>query len=244
IANMIVLGFTRPPRLLLEACGVMKPEARWSALTAQLGASPNTFFVEVGANDGFAFDPIYESVVKYGWRGLLIEPLPDLFAQLRATYEGREGMRFENVAIADYTGQKTMMRVDPEAVELGRVPYWAKGIGSFFHDINALGGQRISEAEFQTIRPHVISETVRCDTLENVLRKHDIHKIDLLQIDVEGYDYHILKQVDFSRLRPLVIRMEWYSLPPAEKQMSLALLKQWGYRTSQLEFDLIAWHSA
>jgi FkbM family methyltransferase len=244
IANMIVLGFTRPPRLLLEACGVMKPEARWSALTAQLGASPNTFFVEVGANDGFAFDPIYESVVKYGWRGLLIEPLPDLFAQLRATYEGREGMRFENVAIADYTGQKTMMRVDPEAVELGRVPYWAKGIGSFFHDINALGGQRISEAEFQTIRPHVISETVRCDTLENVLRKHDIHKIDLLQIDVEGYDYHILKQVDFSRLRPLVIRMEWYNLPQDEKQMSLALLKQWGYRTSQLEFDLIAWHSA
>ena len=244
IANMIALGFTRPPRLLLEACGIMKPEARWSALLAELGTSPNVFFVEVGANDGFAFDPLYESVVKHGWSGLLIEPLPDLFAQLRETYEGREGMVFENVAIAEHAGRKTMIRVDPEAVELGRVPYWAKGIGSFFHDRNALGGQRISEEEFATIRPHIISETVRCDTLENLFRKHNIHKVDLLQIDVEGYDYQVLKQVDFSRLRPRVIRMEWYNLPQHEKQMSLDLLKKWGYRTSQLEFDLIAWHSA
>lgn len=243
IANMVALGLTRPPRLLLEACGIMKPKARWSALLAELGASPNVFFVEVGANDGFAFDPLYESVVKHGWRGLLIEPLPDLFAQLRETYEGREGMVFENVAIAEYTGQKTMIRVDPEAVELGRVPYWAKGIGSFFHDRNALGGQRISEAEFATIRPHIISETVRCDTLENLFRKHSIHKVDLLQIDVEGYDYQVLKQVDFSRLRPRVIRMEWYNLPPDEKQMSLDLLKRWGYRTSLLDFDLIAWQA-
>ncbi|MCS6316685.1 MAG: FkbM family methyltransferase [Nitrospira sp.] len=243
IANMIALGFTRPPRLLLEACGIMKPEARWSALLAQLAASPNVFFVEVGANDGFAFDPIHESVVKHGWHGLLIEPLPDLFAQLRETYDGREGMLFENVAVADYTGQKTMIRVDPEAVELGRVPYWAKGIGSFYHDRNALGGQRISDAEFATIRPHIISETVRCDTLENLFQKHRIHKVDLLQIDVEGYDYLVLKQFDFSRFRPRVIRMEWDNLPQDEKQMTVALLKQWGYRTSPLDFDLIAWHS-
>ncbi|MDP9133078.1 MAG: FkbM family methyltransferase, partial [Nitrospirota bacterium] len=217
---------------------------RWSALLAQLAKSPDVFFMEVGANDGLAFDPLYESVIKHGWRGLLIEPLPDLFGQLRHTYEGRDGMIFENVAIAEETGTKTMIRVDPEAVELGRVPYWTKGIGSFFQDRNALGGRRISEEEFAKIRPHIISEPIRCDTLPNVFRKHCIAKVDLLQIDVEGYDYYVLKQFDFSTLRPLVVRMEWYNLPPDEKQMTLDLFKKWGYRTSQLEFDLIAWRTS
>ena len=241
IANTVALIFTRPVRLVLQASGVIKPEARWSVLLAELARSPEVFFVEVGANDGFAFDPLYESVVKYGWRGLLIEPLPDLFAQLRQTYEGREGIIFENVAIAESSGTKAMIRVDPEAVELGRVPYWAKGIASFFHDRNALGGQRISEEDFAKIRPHIISETIRCDTLANVFGKHFVTKVDLLLIDVEGYDYHVLKQFDFSRLRPRVIRMEWYNLPQDEKQMSLDLLKTWGYRTALLESDLIAW---
>jgi FkbM family methyltransferase len=244
IANTVVLGFTRPARLTLQACGFMKPEARWSALLDELGRSSEVFFVEVGANDGFAFDPLYETVVKYGWRGLLIEPLPDLFAQLRRTYEGREGMIFENVAVADCTGTKEMIRVDPEAVELGRVPYWAKGIASFFHDRNALGGQRISKDDFEKISPHIISESIRCDTLAHLFQKHSITKVDLLQIDVEGYDYHVLKQFDFSRLRPLAIRMEWYNLPQDEKRMSLDLLKQWGYRTGQLESDLIAWRAS
>lgn len=136
-----------------------------------------------------------------------------------------------------------MIRVDPEVVELGGVPYWAKGIASFFHDRNALGGQRISEEGFEKIRPHIITEPIQCDTLANLFQKHHVTKVDLLQIDVEGYDYHVLKQVDFSRLRPLVIRMEWYNQPQDEKQMSRDLLKKWGYRTSQLEFDLIAWRA-
>jgi FkbM family methyltransferase len=240
-ANGLALLATRPARALMHACGVMKPEDRWALLMDKLALSPDVFFLEIGAMDGIAFDPLYDAVLKYGWHGLLVEPLPDLFAQLSRTYAGRKGIILENVAIADTAGSMTMTRVKPDAVARGLVPSWAKGMSSLFEDRNGLAGHRISGEDFEKIRPHIMRETVRCDTLDNVLRKHDIAKIDILQIDVEGYDYHVLKQVDFSRFRPTVIRMEWCNLPQNEKQSSRDLLRRWGYRMAEAEFDLIAW---
>ena len=239
--NVWPLLLTRPFRLLLKACGIMKPGERWATLLAELGTASDVFFVEIGAMDGMAYDSLYDSIIKHKWQGLLIEPLPDLFAELCETYRGRGGIIFENVAIAEYCGETTMIRIEPSALDLGLVPPWAKGIASFFHDRNALGGQRISEKDFQQIRPHIIHERVQCDTLANILAKHAITKIDVLQIDVEGYDYHVLNQIDFSRFRPRVIRMEWCNLPPEEKQKTKAILSRWEYGTAELEFDLIAW---
>jgi len=48
------------------------------ALLAQLAKSFDVSLSEIGANDGFAFGSLYESVVKQGGQGLLVEPLPDL----------------------------------------------------------------------------------------------------------------------------------------------------------------------
>jgi hypothetical protein len=69
--------------------------------------------------DGIQHDPLYDPIQKYGWRGLLIEPLSDLFAELQDTYRGKEGIHMENVAIADEPGTKTLFRVDPKAVRTG-----------------------------------------------------------------------------------------------------------------------------
>ena len=44
---------------------------------------PNFFFVQVGANDGVNHDPIFHHVRKYNWKGLLIEPIPDIFEKLK-----------------------------------------------------------------------------------------------------------------------------------------------------------------
>jgi FkbM family methyltransferase len=239
--NGLTLLATRPARALMKACGIMKPEDRWTLLLGELARSSDVFFVEIGAMDGIAFDPLYHAVRKHRWRGLLVEPLPDLFAQLSRTYAGRDGIILENVAIGESPGSMTMMRVRPEAVTQGLVPSWARGMSSVFEDRNGLAGHRISGEDFDKIRPHIVRETVRCDTLDNLLRKHSIAKIDVLQIDVEGYDYHVLKQLDFSRFRPTVIRMEWCNLPHEEKQSSRDLLRQWGYRMAEAEFDLIAW---
>ena len=98
-----------------------------------------------------------------------------------------------------------MFRVDAAAVELGRVPYWAKGIASFLHDRNALGGSAIPKKTLprsdRILLPNVSSVT----RLRTLFQKHRIAKVDFLQIDVEGYNYHVLKQFDFSRAAILKI---------------------------------------
>ena len=214
----------------------------WPSLLNRLNATTSdVFFVEIGAMDGVSFDPLYQHVVTNRWRGLLVEPLHDMFDQLKNAYQNQKGIIFENVAIADAPGTKKMYRVSLESVEKGLVPYWAKGISSFFEDRNEIGGMGVSSEVFNRIQPHVVTESVRCETLNNVLLKHNIRKIDVLQIDVEGYDYNVLKQLDFRRFSPRIIRMEWSVLSSDERQKTLELLTTHKYRTLTLADDIIAW---
>jgi FkbM family methyltransferase len=228
--------------LLRNALPRTEDNELWPGLLHKLNATTSDiFFVEIGAMDGVSFDPLYEYVVANHWRGLLVEPLHDMFDQLRKAYQNQKGLIFENVAIAEAPGTKKIYRVSLDSVEQGLVPYWAKGISSFFDDRNEIGGMGVSNELFKTIQSHVTSEIVRCETLHNLLYKHDIRKIDVLQIDVEGYDYEILKQLDFGRFRPRIIRMEWSVLTRDERQQTLELFKVHGYRTRILSEDIIAW---
>jgi FkbM family methyltransferase len=219
-------------------------EELWTKLLARLCmANSDVFFVEVGANDGVSFDPIHAHVVRHRWRGLLVEPLPDFFRQLTETYRSCVGLILENVAIADHPGYRDMYRVSPNGLSNGTLPTWAKGIASFFNDRNALGGCRISPAVFEKIRPYVTIQQVPCDTLNNVLSRHNITKIDVFQVDVEGYDYHVLKQLDLSRFQPSIVRIEWFNLPDDEKRLALDLLRSHGYQIRLSKTDLIAWRN-
>mmetsp|Transcript_79962 Transcript_79962/g.213973 ORF Transcript_79962/g.213973 Transcript_79962/m.213973 type:complete len:161 (-) Transcript_79962:841-1323(-) len=60
-----------------------------------------TFFVEIGANDGKFADPLFEKVNAWKWRGLLVEPLEDVFRLLKQNYAHLPGLSFENSAIAE-----------------------------------------------------------------------------------------------------------------------------------------------
>ena len=59
----------------------------------------DVFFVEIGANDGIDFDPIYQAVIKKKWSGVYIEPQKSVFLKLQSNFQGRENIFFENIAI-------------------------------------------------------------------------------------------------------------------------------------------------
>ena len=206
---------------------------------------PDVFCVGVGAMDGVSQDHLHGFLTRSGWRALLVEPLPDLFEELAETYRGYGGIILENVAIADEPGERAMYRVNPDAVANGAVPPWAKGISTFYRDRNPIGGKRVLPADWERIRPHVIEQTVRSDTLPNLLAKHSIDRIDVFQVDTEGHDYHVLKQLAFRNYRPRQIRIEWFNLPAPDKLRALILLRRNGYRTSLVRehgaLDLVAW---
>ena len=67
------------------------------------GATP--FFVVIGAMDGISFDEFHQYVGRFGWPGLLVEPIPAQFERLLANYEGIPGVqhrRFDNCAVAEH----------------------------------------------------------------------------------------------------------------------------------------------
>src|SRR5688500_13005578 len=43
---------------------------------------PDAFFVQIGANDATHNDPLNRAIRRADWRGLLVEPVPYVFARL------------------------------------------------------------------------------------------------------------------------------------------------------------------
>ena len=45
------------------------------------------YFVQIGANDGYSFDPINHLIKKYNLKGVCIEPIQEYFQELKNTYK-------------------------------------------------------------------------------------------------------------------------------------------------------------
>ena len=68
-----------------------------------------------------------------------------------------------------------------------------------------------------------------CKSLTEVANEYSFFDVDLLQIDTEGFDCEILKSIDFSQLKPLVIKFEWMNLTDSDKDTAVQLLSAQGY---------------
>lgn len=190
------------------------------------------FVVQVGAMDGKTFDPLHEFINRFGWGGLMIEPVREHFEKLKETYKENHGIVFSNVAVAGHRGTVELFRVPSEHVMEGRVPRWGLGAASLYADRNALS--------FPEVRPFVVSEEVPCMTLPEILREHKVARMDVLQIDAEGFDYQVLRQLDFSIYRPRVINMEIVNIPKSERTACKRLLDSHGYTYVKAGYDLLA----
>jgi FkbM family methyltransferase len=218
------------------------PQATYYQSTLDLLAQfvPDPFFLEIGAMDGVSFDPLYAAARKFGWRGILIEPLQDLFEKLKDNYQNDSRLVFENVAISDTYETRTIYRVPYAVVKAGQVADWAAGIASFYLNRNAIGGLGTFPQDYDRIRPFIVQEAVQCVPLQALLDRHSVERIDLVQIDTEGHDYHILKQIDLKRYKPYVVRFEARNLPSEERDAALGKLVEHGYDCYWDADDVIA----
>ena len=82
---------------------------------------------------------------------------------------------------------------------------------------------------------HIIVDSITWDKL---LIDNNIDKIDLLLLDCEGYEFNILKQINFSEIKPLVIRYEYYWIPDKEKCDSYLISND--YKIELCEYDHIS----
>jgi FkbM family methyltransferase len=197
-------------------------------------------FIEIGANDGVQSDHLRPFIVSLPWRGVMVEPLPWVCARLRDNYRGREGVTFENAAIADADGRVPFYYVAPAEHRSQDDPIWSM-IGSLSRDEVERAISRIRnvfrDAPFVGIESRIERTEVQSLTFESLCRKHAIRELDLLLIDAEGYDYEIIKSIDFERHRPRLLIYENNHLSAAELDQSRAYLEGLGYETLDEAID-------
>ena len=189
------------------------------------------FFVQVGANDGIHDDPLRPYVLEENWRGILIEPQQLAFERLAANYAGAEGLTLVNAAISEQAGSRPLYLLRDEDGALDPIG----GSSSFLREpleavITKLG-----------IRATIDSVEVRCTTFTDLLA--DVAYLDLLQIDVEGFDLEILRLFDFDRLSPPIVHFEHRHLSPDEIDEAYLLLAERGYGMVREENDTTAYMS-
>lgn len=200
-----------------EKYGFLAAADRDSLLTYVSRVFAPVFFLQIGAMDGLLDDPIRRHVMANQWHGILVEPLPDMMDRLRAHYSGQAGLSFENVAITEQEEVRCIGRVPVEAIRKAGLPDWMRGKSSFRAELLSEAGS------------HVVQETVRCITLAQLIAKYTPRKIDVLQIDTEGYDFKVLRQFDFERYRPAIVNFEFCHLDAEEQAEAEALLMAQGY---------------
>ena len=66
--------------------------------------------------------------------------------------------------------------------------------------------------------------------LNEILDKYGIEYPHYLQIDTEGYDYEVVKELDLADRPPWAILVEHLHLSLSDKEGMLALLRANGYR--------------
>jgi FkbM family methyltransferase len=193
----------------------------------------NVFALQVGANDGVSHDPIHHYMKNYGWHGLLLEPLPDIFERLQRNYQSRDGVILCNAALADRDGAMTFYRINPGP----EVPEFCQFLGSFSRE-TILWHKHL----FPAIESHIVEQQVEALSFSSLVERHGISKIDVILIDTEGYDFEILKQIDFQRFRPSLVIYERVHLSDDAKKASVELLEKAGYdvHTSVMSFIAVS----
>lgn len=186
------------------------------------------FFVQFGAYDGESFDPIFAQVKASGARGLLVEPQKRAYQQLVRNYGDDGRFTFVNAAISATSGRQILYRVDDEMVR--RWPNFGACARFDRDSLAAFMKQHFKRMGIDDDPlSHIEAEEVEVVTTNELLERHAIRDIDLLVIDTEGYDYEILKMMDFSRWRPTLVVFENRILSLDEQEDAGRLLASHGY---------------
>ncbi len=139
-------------------------------------------FIEVGANDPRRFSQTWH-LEQLGWRGLLIEPIPELCDLLRAE---RPSSTVVQAACSA-----------PEKVGTAQ-----------FHVAKAHGQSTLAPGEANVGVEFDRTVDVAVRTLDDIIDDAGITELDFISIDVEGVQLDVLRGFDIPRHQPKLLLIE------------------------------------
>jgi FkbM family methyltransferase len=191
---------------------------------------PNATFVQIGAFDGQMDDPASEYVRMGKMKCLLVEPIETSFQKLKTFYEGKPNVHLVQAAIGHSDGNIVMFKVKP-GVKSDTI--FSGGWTSF--DKAHLLKHKVPENEIEQV-------SVACLSLKSLLAKFHLRKVDVLQIDTEGFDAEIVKMALMLDDVPECINFENAHLSLETKSELYDLLTRTGYLFSHDRGNTLALH--
>jgi FkbM family methyltransferase len=210
-------------------------------LEVLFGCIDDLEFVQVGANDGVQDDLLGPFLESGNPRGILVEPQAEPFRRLQERYRGREGLRLYRGAIDTRSGVRPLYRCRDDLAR-GDAAARLSGLASFDRAQVVRSYQRHARRLGLRCPPElaIVAEDVPTITLEGLLGQHGSERCDLLVLDTEGYDFEIIKGLDFAKIRPLVLIYEHIHLCQADRLACWHLLAANGYRCAAGWSDTLA----
>ena len=135
---------------------------------------------------------------------LLVEPVPHNVDAIKENLKEFKNIIIEPVAISNINEKKDFYFVKGNSINKLK-KHWASGIGSF--DKNHLISHRSKRflIEDNDI-DKVVIETLR---FKDLIKKHSITEIEKIIIDVEGFEYEILSDIDLGEIKINSIMFEY-----------------------------------
>lgn len=151
----------------------------------------NGIFVEVGANDGKTGSFTY-NLAKIGWHGIYYEPVPRLYRQCCNNHKEHMNVKIHQIGIGEKQMEtniidaETLSTIDNDTIEsYSQVPQFS----NYF-------------------RNNKKYHTIQVETLDTMLMRDNITTIDILVLDVEGYEEKVLKGFTIENHNPIIFIVE------------------------------------
>lgn len=152
----------------------------------------NGIFIEAGAADG-----IRQSNTKFlennkNWTGILVEPNIDA---AKSCVINREKSKVFNCALVDYEYPNPDVKMHFRS--------WTGGdtglVTSVFDSpLNNVPGWAVYNSDY----------TIPARTLDSILEETKIEHVDFFSLDVEGYEYKVLRGFNFKKYKPKFMLIE------------------------------------
>jgi FkbM family methyltransferase len=164
----------------------------------RFGATFKGVCLDIGANDGITLSNTY-ACMQRGWAGVFVEPSPEAFRRLSALHQQHPDWLTlsVNAAITETAGTHVL---------------YESGTHLHAGDVALLSS--IIEAETKqwessghTFTPIAV-DGITIAMLLSRCKSRGFHRFDLINIDAEGLDFYILRQIDLRMLQCQMLIVE------------------------------------